>query len=116
MSGHPILGTAGEFHNNVVARAFEGKTVPCLEHEDVTALNTVLSSIQLSTSLVSVLFIYLRKKIVYQLFFLCNRSLNLRSSLTDLHRMAVSLLSASRNLLQILAATKCIGGSRQSAK
>ena len=62
--------TAGEFHNKVVARAFEGKTVPCLEHEDVTALNTVLSSVQLSTSLVSVLFIYLNKKIVYFIIFL----------------------------------------------
>ena len=41
--------TAREFHNKVVARAFGKKTVPCLEHEDVTALNTVISSVQLST-------------------------------------------------------------------
>ena len=41
--------TAREFHNKVVARAFGEKKVPCLEHEDVTALNTVISSVQLST-------------------------------------------------------------------
>jgi hypothetical protein len=88
--------TAGEFHNKVVAKAFEGKTVPCLEQSDVMALNTVLSTIQLSTSLVSAVTKF-KKKIIYFILFFVNRSLNWRSSLKERPPLDASSRSASRD-------------------